>query len=332
MSPAVPVTIITGALGSGKSTLLTYILTQNHGYHIAVIENEFADEIGIESLIVKNALGGKAVNGFYELSNGCMCCTVRDELVATVEKLMKQRDRFDYILIETSGLADPGPIAANFWTDEGSSIYLDGIITVVDAAHIEQQLIECCETERQLAYADVILLNKMDLTIKDENIKEKISIVNNTAVIIPTTHSLVDLNKILNIHTLSLIKPISADCENHVHDDHTRSIVITIDKPVNLTKFSSWIGSLLWDSPQYKILRGKGIITAIDNKKYIFQSVYEQFDIIPLNDEAVNPLNDEAVNPLNNEAYESRIILIGNNLDSKLLQQELNTINERSQV
>lgn len=139
METRVPVSIITGYLGSGKTTLLNYILTENHGKRIVVIENEFSEDIGIENLILKNGLGGSTMEGFYELQNGCLCCTVKDDLVLVLEKLMKLRDKFDYVLIETSGLANPGPIAAIFWSDVGdtdSSVELDSIITLVDTYNL----------------------------------------------------------------------------------------------------------------------------------------------------------------------------------------------------
>lgn len=173
----VPVTILTGSLGAGKTTLLRRILTEKHGLRIAVIENELADSMGIESLILKQEVGGKVADGFFELSNGCLCCTQRDGLVDTLQRLMRLRDRFDRILVETSGAADPGPVASTFWTDLGEDdalLTLDGIVTVVDAVNFEADLMRpresgaMNETERQVAFADLILVNKVDLLRKAE--------------------------------------------------------------------------------------------------------------------------------------------------------------------
>jgi len=173
----VPVTIVTGALGAGKTTLLRWLLTAPHGLRIAVIENEFGESRGaggIESLVLKDGVGGAVADGFYELANGCVCCTVRDSLVQTLQALMARPGGrpFDYVLVETSGLADPGPVAAIFWSDLGdaaAALQLDGVVAVVDALHVGASLDRprargtLNEARRQIATADVVLLNKMDL-------------------------------------------------------------------------------------------------------------------------------------------------------------------------
>jgi G3E family GTPase len=155
----VPVTILTGFLGSGKTTLLNRILSENHGKRIAVIENEYG-EIGIDQALVINA-----DEEIFEMSNGCICCTVRGDLIRVLGNLMKRRDKFDYVLVETTGLADPGPVAQTFFMDDEirEEFALDGIVTLVDAGHIEQQLGRSGESEEQIAFADVIVLNKTDL-------------------------------------------------------------------------------------------------------------------------------------------------------------------------
>ena len=159
MPHRVPVTILTGFLGSGKTTLLNRILTEEHGKRIAVIENEYG-EVGIDQALVINA-----DEEVFEMSNGCICCTVRGDLIRVLNNLNKRRDKFDYVLVETTGLADPGPVAQTFFMDDElrAEYALDGIVTLVDAAHIEQQLGRSDESTEQIAFADVLLLNKTDL-------------------------------------------------------------------------------------------------------------------------------------------------------------------------
>ena len=159
----IPVTILTGFLGSGKTTLLNRILKEEHGKRIAVIENEFG-EVGIDQALVIDA-----DEEIFEMSNGCICCTVRGDLIRVLGNLMKRRDKFDYVLVETTGLADPGPVAQTFFMDDEirAEFALDGIVTLVDAAHIEQQLGRSDESTEQIAFADVLVLNKTDLVDDD---------------------------------------------------------------------------------------------------------------------------------------------------------------------
>ncbi|MFN3220080.1 MAG: CobW family GTP-binding protein [Acidimicrobiales bacterium] len=172
----VPVTILTGFLGAGKTTLLNRILTEHHGRRIAVIENEFG-EIGIDQGLVVNA-----DEEVFEMSNGCICCTVRGDLIRVLGNLGKRRDKFDYVLVETTGLADPGPVAQTFFMDDdiAAEYALDGIVTVVDAVHVDQQLGRSRETEEQIAFADVVVLNKTDLvdTARVAELEERIRSMN----------------------------------------------------------------------------------------------------------------------------------------------------------
>lgn len=168
LNRCIPVTILTGFLGSGKTTLLNYLLRENHGKRIAVIENEFSQGLGIEGMIAKSGISGQDLEGFFELNNGCICCTVKDSLLTTLEQLAFHKDKFDYILIETTGVANPGPIISSFWLDQAvnSSLKLDGVVCVVDSLNIERYLkdpVTKNDCTMQICYADRILLNKIDL-------------------------------------------------------------------------------------------------------------------------------------------------------------------------
>ena len=198
----VPVTILTGFLGSGKTTLLNRILGEEHGKRIAVIENEYG-EVGIDQGLVIDA-----DEEVFEMSNGCICCTVRGDLIRVLGNLMKRRDKFDYVLVETTGLADPGPVAQTFFMDEeiSSEFTLDGIVTLVDAAHIDQQLGRSNESSEQVAFADVIVLNKTDL-VSDEsltNIESRLKDMNRMTRIIRAKQADVPVETVLNLSAFDL--------------------------------------------------------------------------------------------------------------------------------
>lgn len=169
----IPITILSGYLGSGKTTLLNHILKANHGYKIAVIENEFGDGLGIETMIAKSGISGSNISNFFELSNGCICCTVKDDLLITLEQLVLHKEKFDYIIIETTGLANPGPVISSLWTDQNllCNLYLDSVVCMIDSFHFEKYLQsndisdEICA---QVCFADRILLNKCDLVTEEK--------------------------------------------------------------------------------------------------------------------------------------------------------------------
>ena len=198
----VPVTILTGFLGSGKTTLLNRILTEEHGKRIAVIENEFG-EVGIDQALVINA-----DEEVFEMSNGCICCTVRGDLIRVLNNLNKRRDKFDYVLVETTGLADPGPVAQTFFMDEElrSEYALDGIVTLVDAAHIEQQLGRSNESTEQIAFADVLVLNKTDLVNGEslDNLEARLRGMNRMARVVRSEMANVPVGTVLDLGAFDL--------------------------------------------------------------------------------------------------------------------------------
>ena len=198
----VPVSILTGFLGSGKTTLLNRILSEEHGKRIAVIENEYG-EVGIDQALVINA-----DEEIFEMANGCICCTVRGDLIRVLGNLMKRRDKFDYVLVETTGLADPGPVAQTFFMDDEirAEFALDGIVTLVDAAHIEQQLGRSDESTEQVAFADVLVLNKTDL-VDDEaldGLESRLREMNRMARVVRSERANVAVDTVLNLDAFNL--------------------------------------------------------------------------------------------------------------------------------
>ena len=313
-----PVTVITGYLGSGKTTLINYILTANHGKRIAVIENEFG-EIGIDDALVINA-----EEEIFEMNNGCICCTVRGDLIRILGNLMKRKEKFDYILVETTGLADPAPVAQTFLVDDEirSQLKLDAIVTVADAKFLIQHLddekevgIEN-EAVEQIAFADRVLLNKIDL-VSDEERKEvirRIRLINANAEIIPTTMSQVDLDQVLGVGAFDLSRVLEMEPEflldtEHQHDLSITSVGIDCEGKVSVQKINEWLGWLLGERGT-DIFRMKGILNMWgDDRRFVFQGVHMLFDGTP-----GKPWGD-------GEERRNRMVFIGRNLDRQDLER-----------
>ncbi|KAJ3145284.1 COBW domain-containing protein 1 [Geranomyces michiganensis] len=288
LEPKVPVTIVTGHLGSGKTTLITRLLNDNtHGKRIAVILNEFGESSGIDKSLTMNK-DGEMAEEWLELENGCLCCSIKDAGVKAVENLLKKKGRFDYIMLETTGLADPGPIASMFWLDDElqSEIYLDGIVTVVDAKYGMAQLNEqqqrannkqdgnlntttvINEAVRQIALADRIVFNKIDLVsaAAADELEAAIRTINGAAPITRTTRSAVPISQLLDLHSFDNVfedpfagaalarnnastsaSSSSSSSSNHI-DEAVRTIVFSIPGAVvDLVKLDTWLQELLWE-------------------------------------------------------------------------------------
>ncbi len=277
----VPVTILTGFLGAGKTTLLNRILSEDHGLRIAVIENEFG-EAGIDNELLFNER-----EQIVEMNNGCICCTVRGDLVRILGDLSVQREtgqlRFDRVIIETTGLADPAPVAQTFFVEPDIADYyrLDAIITVVDAKHAPQQLDEHHEAQEQVGFADRLLLSKTDLVSADEraNLEARLRLINARAPIAAAHFGQADISDILDIHGFSLnaildIEPDFLDDISHAHDDTIRSFVYRTEQAFDAARLIAFMDVLVRHYGT-DLLRYKGILHVKGcDRKVIYQGVH----------------------------------------------------------
>lgn len=324
----IPVTVLTGYLGSGKTTLLNRILSEDHGKRYAVIVNEFG-EIGIDNdLIVESD------EEIYEMNNGCICCTVRGDLIRTVEGLMRRPGRFDAILVETTGLADPAPVAQTFFMDDDvrSKTKLDAVVALVDAKHLPLRLKDSTEAEDQIAFADVVVLNKTDLVTADElaKVEAMVRAINPAARIHRTERSAIDLTEVLDRGAFDLARALENDPHflegddhdhdhhhdhdhDHHHHDHIReSGVKSISlrgRDMDPKKFFPWLEKTTqMDGPS--ILRLKGIIALKDDpERYVVQGVHMILE------------GDHQRSWKDDEPRETRLVFIGRDLDEERIRR-----------
>jgi G3E family GTPase len=309
--PRIPVTILTGFLGAGKTTLLNYILQQQHGYKFAVIVNEVG-EIGIDGQLVENAK-----EEVVTMNNGCLCCTVRKDLVKSVQGLIK-RGGFDYILIETTGIADPGPVAQTFLNipQLQQHVQLDSIITVVDAEQIEKQMRDVQTAREQIAMADFVLLNKTDLV--DEAQLQKVEGIvhglNPHAQTFRTNQSQVNLKEVLDMAAFDVDRKLAVDPQfldelNTRHHHEIQSCAFTFDQPFSIERFEALVQQL---TETTQVFRSKGFLSLAGNpRRAIFHGVNNRFTIF------WDRLWEKG------ETRTSQLVFIGKGLDAEAIRRSL---------
>ncbi len=332
-SEKIPVTVLTGYLGAGKTTLLNRILSEPHGKKYAVIVNEFG-EIGIDNDLVVGA-----DEEVFEMNNGCICCTVRGDLVRILDGLMRRKGKFDAVIVETTGLADPAPVAQTFFVDEnvGRKTRLDAVVTVADAKWLNDRLKDAPEAKNQIAFADVILINKTDLVSPEElrEVEGRIRAINPYAKVHRTERAQIPLSEVLGRNAFDLDRILDIEPEflgteddhdhhhahghdhghdhdhhkhahghgglKHYHDEEMQSVSLESDKPLDPDKFFPWVQNLV-QTEGPNILRCKGILSfKNDDDRFVFQGVH-----MILDGDHQRPWNKD-------EKRDSRIVFIGRN-------------------
>jgi G3E family GTPase len=332
-SDKIPVTVLTGYLGAGKTTLLNRILSEPHGKKYAVVVNEFG-EIGIDNDLVVGV-----DEEVFEMNNGCICCTVRGDLVRILDGLMRRKGKFDGIIVETTGLADPAPVAQTFFVDEnvGRKTRLDAVVTVADAKWLEDRLQDAPEAKNQIAFADVILINKTDLVSAAEldEVEARIRGINRYAKVHKTERAQVPLEEVLSRNAFDLDRILHLEPEflqgdghdhdhghgdghdhghhhhgglKHYHDEEMQSISLKSHRPLDADKFFPWVQDLVQkEGPN--ILRCKGILSfKNDDERFVFQGVH-----MILDGDHQRPWRD-------GELRESRIVFIGRKLPEEKIR------------
>jgi G3E family GTPase len=343
MSDKLPVTVLTGYLGAGKTTLLNRILSEPHGQKYAVIVNEFG-EIGIDNDLVVGA-----DEEVFEMNNGCICCTVRGDLVRIIDGLMRRKGKFDAIIVETTGLADPAPVAQTFFVDEnvGRKTRLDAVVTVADAKWLKDRLKDAPEAKNQIAFADVIIINKIDLVSEAEleEAEGRIRAINPYAKVHKTERCAVPLREVLGRSAFDLDRILEIEPEfletqgherghdhdhghdghahhdhdharqhhagelKHYHDEDMQSVSLKADQPLDPDKFFPWVQELV-QTEGPNILRCKGILSFKgDDARFVFQGVHMILD------------GDHQRPWQQGEKRESRIVFIGRNLPQDRIRE-----------
>ena len=317
-SQRVPVTVLTGFLGAGKTTLLNYVLSENHGRRIAVIENEFG-EVGIDEALVL-----QSDEEIFEMNNGCVCCTVRGDLVRILGRLLRRDEPLDHIIIETTGLADPSPVAQTFFFDDElrDSLELDAIVTLVDAKHLllhldgpsgaDAQVVE------QIAFADRLVVTKADLVdqARLDEVVSRAREINQMADLVYAEHGKVNLDRILGVHAFDLDRIVEMDPAfltgsgaQHSHDSGVSSVGFDVVGELDPDRLSAWMEQLVQDWA-VDIFRMKGILAiAGEDQRYVFQGVHMLVDTQP------------AAAWADGEERRSRLVFIGRNLDRRQLEE-----------